>query len=161
MAQTTAAMSGVNFDIEVALAGSGTWTNISGSSNMIAVPEQARQTGDDYTADGDPAIVTPGKLSPIDVTVTILFTNESAEAFETVRPWFEADGGSRIDLRWSPQGVGATGRAVFNALNVVINGFTYPGPDASAAAPLRAGFKVRVPQIIRTTTASSTGLGSA
>lgn len=160
MPQTTAAMSGVNFDIEVAVAGSGTWVNISGSTNGISASEQARQTGDDYTADGDNAIVTEGKRSPIDITVTILFTNQGAEAFETVRPWFEAEGGTRIDLRWSPQGIGASGRAVFSALNVPISGFTYPGPDAAAAAPLRCGFKVRTPRVIRTTTASSTGLGS-
>lgn len=158
MAQTTGAMSLTDGDIEVAAASSGTWVNISGSANSVDAPEQTRMTGDDYTLDGDTAVITSGKREPLDIVVNALYTEGSTESWETIRPWFQS--GARIDLRWSPQGIGAATRNVFTALNVPITRLVYPGLNASEANPARLSFTVRAPFVAQTDTATSTGLGS-
>lgn len=159
MAQTTTAMSLTDGDIDIAAQGTGVWVTISGSANSVDAPEQTRMTGDDYTLDGDTAIITTGKREPMDIVVNALYTETAQETWETVRPWFQA--GSRIDLRWSPHGIGATGRKVFTALNVPITKLTYPGLTASEANPARCSFTVRAPFVAETDTANSTGLGSS
>ena len=158
MAQTTGGMSITDGDIEVAAQGTGVWVNISGSANSVDAPEQARTVAEDYTLDGDTAIITTGKREPMDIVVTALYTESSTETWETMRPWFQT--GSRVDLRWSPQGIGAATRNVFTALNVPITKLTYPGLTASEANPARCSFTVRAPFVAQTDTASSTGLGS-
>lgn len=165
MAQTTDAMSAVDATIEVSLNGS-TWTDISGSANSITPGSQTRMTGTAYTFDGDLAIVTSGKREPMEVEVSILYTEADGEGFATIRPEFED--GDRIYFRYSPKGVGATARAVFTASNdgatagsVVISSLDWPTADAASADPVAVTFTLMVPALIRTTTGNSTGLGSA
>lgn len=158
MAQTTGAMSLTDGDVEVAAASSGTWVNISGSANSVDAPEQTRMVADDYTLDGDTAVITSGKREPMDIVFNFLYTEASGEAWETMRPWFQT--GQRIDVRWSPQGVGAATRNVFTALNVPVSKLVYPGLNASEANPARGSFTVRAPFVAQTDTATSTGLGS-
>lgn len=158
MAQTTGAMSLTDGDIEVAAASSGTWVNISGSANSVDAPEQNRMTGVDYTLDGDTAVITSGKREPMEIVVNALYTESASETWETMRPWFQT--GQRVDLRWSPQGIGASTRNVFTALNVPISKLVYPGLTASEANPARLSFTVLAPFVAQTDTASSTGLGS-
>jgi hypothetical protein len=165
MAQTTGAFSGVDFTIEVSTDGS-TWTDISGSANAVTPGTQTQMTGTIYTGQGRVAIVTSGKLEPLEVEVRIVYTEESGEGFAFIRPEFEA--GDRIYFRYSPKGIGATGRAVFTASNdqatagaVVISSLEWPTVDAGSADPLAVSFTLMCPALIRTTTGNSTGLGSA
>lgn len=165
MAQTTDATNTVDANIEVSANGS-TWVDISGSANQVQVPAQTRMTGTSYTFDGDLAIVTSGKREPVEITVNALYTEQSAETFETIRPWFQS--GARVYFRYSPKGVGSTGRAVYTASNdgstagaVVISSMKYPDMDANTADPAAAAFTMLVPGLIRTTTGNSTGLGSS
>lgn len=159
MAQTVDYLSLTDGDIEVAAASSGTWVNISGSANSIDAPEQPRMVADDYTLDGDTAVITTGKREPMDIVVNALYTEHATETWETIRPWFQT--GARVDLRWSPKGIGAVTRNVFTALNVPITSLVYPGLNASEANPARLTFTVRAPFVAQTDTANSTGLGSA
>lgn len=158
MTQTTGAMSLTDGDIEIAAASSGTWVNISGSANSVDAPEQNRMTGVDYTLDGDTAVITSGKREPMEINVNALYTESATESWETIRPWFQS--GQRIDLRWSPLGIGASTRNVFTALNVPVSKLVYPGLTASEANPARLSFTVLAPFVAQTDTASSTGLGS-
>lgn len=159
MTQTTAALSLTDGDIEVSAQGSGVWVNISGTANSIDAPEQTRMVADDYTLDGDTAVITTGKREPMDIVVNALYTETTGETWETIRPWFQS--GARIDLRWSPAGIGTSGTPVFTALNVPITKLVYPGLNASEANPARLSFTVRAPFVAQTDTASSTGLGSS
>lgn len=158
MAQTTGAMSLTDGDIEVAAQGTAVWVNISGSANSIDAPEQVRMAEPDYTLDGDTAVITTGKREPMEIVVNALYTEGATESWETIRPWFQT--GSRVDLRWSPAGIGAATRNVFTALNVPITKLVYPGLNASEANPARLSFTVLAPFVAQTDTASSTGLGS-
>lgn len=163
--QTTGAISAVDAELEVSADGS-TWVDISGSANKVEVPEQKRATGVAYTFTGDVGIVTPGKREPVEATISGLYTEQNAELFETIRPWFQS--GSRVYFRYSPKGIGATGRTVFTASNdgstaggVIISALKYPDLDAGSADPVPAMFKLMVPAWVRTTTGNSTGLGSS
>ena len=164
MAQTTAAMSGTELDVEVSSNGS-TWTNISGTTQAVETPEGTLASGEVYTGDGASAIITSGKFEPVEVKVIIVYTNESNEAFETIRPWYTAR--TPIYVRWSPKGIGTSGAPVFTTTDAEgtlqacpIIAFDYPGGDASEAAPVMASFTVKAPFITRTVSGSSTGLGS-
>jgi hypothetical protein len=164
MAQTTTAMAAVDATVEISVDGT-TWVDVSGSANSVEPGSQARMTGDAYTFEGDVAIITSGKREPLDVSVSALYTETAGESFETVRANFEA--GTRVYFRYSPQGVGATGRAVYTASNngttagaVIISELDWPEATADNADPVAIAFTVRCPALVRTTTGTSTGLGS-
>ena len=164
MAQTTDALAAVDADVEISVNGT-TWINVSGSANTVEPGSQARMTGDAYTFDGDVAIVAKGKREPLDVSVSALYTEVAGETFETVRANFEA--GTRVFFRYSPKGVGATGRAVYTASNdgitagaVILSELDWPEAAADSADPVAVAFTVRCPALVRTVTGNSTGLGS-
>ena len=164
MAVTTTAMSAVDATVEVSVNGT-TWTNISGSSNSVEPGEQTRMTGVAYVFEGDVGIVTSGKREPLEITVSALYTETAGETFETIRALFEA--GTRLYFRYSPQGLGATGRAVYTASNdgatagaCIISNLSWPTAEAETADPVAVSFQVMAPALIRTTTGNSTGLGS-
>jgi hypothetical protein len=164
MAQTTTALAAVDADVEISVDGT-TWINVSGSANTVEPGSQTRMTGDAYTFDGDVAIIAKGKREPLEVSVSALYTETAGETFEAVRANFEA--GTRVYFRYSPQGIGASGRAVYTASNdgatagaVIISELDWPEAAADSADPVAIAFTVRCPALIRTTTGNSTGLGS-
>jgi hypothetical protein len=122
-------------------------------------------TGVAYVFEGDVGIVTSGKREPLEIGVSALYTETAGETFETIRALFEA--GTRLYFRYSPQGVGATGRAVYTASNdgvtagaCVISNLSWPTAEAETADPVAIAFQVMAPALVRTVTGSSTGLGS-
>lgn len=165
MAQTTDALFGGDFDIEYSSNGTA-WTAIEGSVKGIDGLEQSRMTGEAYTGEGDTAVIVFGKREPIEITVNFLYTEQSGEAFEVFRAYFEAK--TSVYLRFSPKGKGATGRYVYTTVSgsgaaaaVGISKFQYfDGLDAGSGDPVAGQFVLRTPAIAKTSTASSTGLGS-
>lgn len=162
---TTDAMSTVDADVQVSTDGT-TWTDLGGEATSVDVPEQTRMTGTAYVFAADVATVTAGKREPIEITVNALYTETAGQAFEVIRPLFQA--GTRLYFRYSPKGIGATGRAVYTASNdgstpgaCVISAFDYPDAVADNGDPTPTMFKILVPCLIRTTTGNSTGLGSS
>lgn len=148
MPQTTTALSSVNGKLEFSSTGS-TWVDISGSSNSVEPGDQTRQSGEIYTLSGDTAIITAGKREPIELQVKVLFTPTSGEAWETVRPAFEAASGAGY-LRWSPQG-GATGTKQFTTDAGILTSLTYPPSMADEAKPVMVGFKLKTPKVTEST----------
>lgn len=164
MAQTTDQVSMADGDVEYSTNGTA-WTSISGSITSVEDTTQTRMSGETYTLDGDTALITYGKREPMELTFKAVYTEQSGEAFEVVRALFEA--GTAVYFRWSPKGIGASGRFVFTTANGTgaaagfkITEFTYPGQDATSGDPVMTGWKLKVPAVQKTTTASSTGLGS-
>lgn len=158
------AISTVDATLEISSDGN-TWVDLSGMATEVQVPEQTRMSGTAYVFGLDVAKVTAGKREPVEITVNGLYSEENAELFETIRPWFQS--GARVYFRYSPKGVGATGRAVYTASNdgttpgaVMVTALKYPDIVAGSADPAPASFKLLVPALIRTITGSSTGLGS-
>jgi len=137
MAQTTAATSRVASKVEV-YSGS-QWVDVSGSTNKVNNPEQARMSGEGYTFTGDTAIVKGGKREPIEVGFRCIYTEEAAEAWEIMRAFFETTGGADIDIRWTV----VTSGNVFTITDGVCTRLQYPAVDASDANPIACEFSVR------------------
>jgi hypothetical protein len=135
MAQTTAATSSVASKVEVYSGGQ--WVDVSGSTNQVNNPEQARMSGEGYTFTGDTAIVKGGKREPIEVGFRCIYTEEAAEAFEILRGYFEATGGTDTDIRWTVK------TKVFTITDGVVTRLQYPAADATDANPVMCEFSVR------------------
>lgn len=145
MAQTTAEMSGVNAQIEVSSDGAA-WTDVSGSANKVDPGDQSRMTAEDYTFDGDQALITRGKLEPMEISVQAIYTETAGEAFEFLRALHETTGGSDCYVRWSPGG-GNSGDYLFTSLKGQLATFQYPAAEAGEAAPILVEFTVIVPSV--------------
>lgn len=133
MAQTTTYTGGTNFYFAVSVDGS-SWTDCSGTATMVEVTESNRMTGTAYTGDGDKAVITYGKLEPVEVTVTLLYTKTSGEGYDRLRDAFEATGGTRLDCRFAPEG-NSSGNEQWTSGSSKVVSLGYPSPDAGDAAP--------------------------
>ncbi|MFA6204342.1 MAG: hypothetical protein WC710_14285 [Gallionella sp.] len=151
MAQTTAQVSAVDAKIEVSAAGS-VWTDISGSANKVDLGAQDRAVGSAFTFDGDGALLTYGKRQPLDVTVTVIYTETATtEGFEFVRALHETVDGATMYLRWTPIGeVAVGGRSQFSTGKGYIKSFQYPPVAADSGDPILTTFTVTAANIVRT-----------
>ncbi len=161
---TTDAMRTVDADMQI-ITDNTTWTDLGGEATSIEIPEQKRMTGTAYVFAADVGIVTQGKREPVEVTVNALYDETAGHTFEVVRALFQA--GTKVYFRYSPKGIGSSGRSVFTTSNdgstagaVSISAFDYPDVVADNADPTPCMFKLMVPCFVRTTTGNSTGLGS-
>jgi len=148
MAQTTNAMSAKGAKVFLSTNGS-TWTDdISGEATSVESTEQSRISGENYTFEGDTPVITSGKREPMEITVNTIYTEESADTFETVRALFEAAGGTALYLRWQPAG-NTAGDFVFTTSAGVITNFSYPPIDASSGDPILCTFTLKVASITK------------
>jgi hypothetical protein len=122
------------------------WTNVSGSANSITGTEQTKMTGEEYTFDGNGALVEVGKYEPFDMVVRIVFTNQATEAYRLVREEFMSgacDG--KMCIRYIPSG--AVGGDGFQTNYAPITAFQWPEVNAGAAGPIMTQFTLRVSEI--------------
>jgi hypothetical protein len=163
MAQTSGAVAQGIANIEVSF-NKTTWHNIGGTSQSVTGADQERQVGDAYTVDGDTAVSSPGKRTPMDLEFNILYTEISTEAYELIRAQFEDAGqGSVIYVRYVPKG-GTTGtNAMYrtpilaNAMPALLTSFRYPMFDASTAGPIMSMFRVHTPYLEKTSASNTSG----
>lgn len=161
MAQTSAAINTVNGVVQMSVDGN-TWTDISGSTNKLAQATQEADSGEAATLDGGYMISTAGKVKPVDIEVTTIYTEESTEAYELLfAQWEKA--GRPLWLRWSPKGAyntrrytGANGAGT--AVAGIMTALDFPTADASEANPVMCKIKVRFARIIRSQVAPSASL---
>lgn len=131
-----------------------TWTNISGETQSISGTEQSIMIGDAYTLEGETALTGAGKREPLDLVVTIIYTEADLEAYEIARKIFEAsDCGNTICIRYSPRG-GDAGEEQLTSIQGVLSSFTYPAIDASAGGVVMGSFTVHTPGLNTTIVAS-------
>jgi hypothetical protein len=138
MAQSTGAMSGVDITVEVTT-DSTNWTDISGQATRVAVSGFARQAGENYTFDGDHAVVHGGKREPIEVEVTNVYTELAGEAFAVTWAEFDADDGDPFRVRWTPK----TSGSVFTTTTGELIACSPPGGEAAPGDPLIFTFTVK------------------
>ena len=149
MTQTTANVSMAASKVSVSINGSD-WTDISGQAQSVEVPAQVRKSGEAYTFEGDTSLIAGGKREPMEVTVKILYTGESGEAFETARAEFEADVGDAFYVKFSPAG-GAAGKYEYSSGAAELVSFEYPPADASSGDPVLASFTVKCAKLTQAT----------
>lgn len=142
MAQTTSGRSMRNVKLEY-MTGA-TWNDISGVANSVEVSGGDRMTGEVYTADGDTPIIGYGKLEPIDLEASIVFSDNSTEAWAVLEPVYKA--GSNVRLRWAVNG-NATGSFRYVADTCNITQFGYPGGVVDDGAPILVTMGVKTSKI--------------
>lgn len=145
MAQTTDQLSFVDAEIEYSENGS-SWTDISGFANELAVDGGDRMSGEVYTAEGDTPLIAPGKRQPLEITVTVTYTEGTGDPFEDAREAYETDGGGDAYIRWSPKGGDST-EFQFTSAKGIITAFGYPQGPVEPGDPLTVQFTVKVPSI--------------
>ena len=152
MAQTTGQVSMACGQIELSSDGV-TYTDISGESQSITGVTQTRMSGEVYTQDGDTALITAGKREPMTPTVTVIYTEDDAEAWELARAEFEAACGDPVYVRWSPKGGNIGNQRYYTPASEVIS-FDYPPLDAADGSPLKCTFQFKTPYVTTETISS-------
>jgi hypothetical protein len=153
MAQTTGSMSGVNMKIMVSNNNSD-YTDVSGTANRVAVSGFARQSGENYTFDGDHAVVGAGKREPVEIEVTAIYTELAGEAFVLTWAEFDADDGDDYWLRWSPGG-GDTGDYGYTSTTGVITACSPPSGESAPGDPLTISFTIKCASVDQSTLAAA------
>lgn len=152
MPQTLTAINTVDAVIEISINGT-TWTNVSGSTNRVDVSPQTSDSGMAATFEGQYKIVLAGKLNPVDITVTILFTETSGECYEILHGQKNV-AGRPLYLRYAPGGYNGayrwyTGDSNGNKAVARITEFPYPSSSSEDAAPHMVTFKLQATQLVR------------
>lgn len=140
MAQTTGAVTGAAASVSVKI-NAGAYVDISGSSQSIDAVTATRTTGEAYTFDTDYAITTVGKQEPVEVTVNVIYTEVSAEAFLSVQAAYASN--YTVQVKWLPKGSASGADQYETAADSRITSITYPPVDASSAGPIICSFTVR------------------
>ena len=153
MAQSTAGMSGVNVKVMVSNNNSD-WTDISGSSGGISVSGFSRQSGEVYTIDGDHAIDGAGKREPVELEVSIVYTETAGEAFTLAWTEFDTDDGDDLWVRWSPGG-GDTSDWGFTSTTGVITACLPPGGESAPGDPIVGSFTVKCASVDKSVLAAA------
>lgn len=148
MAQTTKAMSGAAFSISMQTGGTGTYTDISGSSQSIDMPELERLTGTAYTPDEDTPIVVFGKQKEFDLKVNVVYTEETAEAYHVLYDAWTAK--NLVSIKWVPQG-SVVGADSYTTDATQIYKMQLPNGDASNSDVIICSFTLKCKSVTRTT----------
>lgn len=147
MTQTTGAISGVANYVAVSTDGS-SWTDISGMANKVEADSQKRTSGETYTFDGDTAILGWGKLEPLEITVTIVYTEGASDAFKKALTSLQTAGGARLQVRWAPKGNTAPNFQFTSGSDSKVSEMPPgPAPDATSGDPVVLEFKIRTASI--------------
>jgi hypothetical protein len=121
-----------------------TWTDISGYTNLIEQGEMSRPTGTVYTYTGDKAIIKAGKLQPLDLSVTLVYSEDTTAPYGTVLTAFQTTGGATMYLKWSPKG-GATGVKQYVTDAGIITKMNLPGGKSEGGDPVVVKFTLQTP----------------
>ena len=133
MAQTQNAMTARDQKVELSTDGGTTWTDISGFASNVEVGGGDRQSGETYTYDGDTPIIGIGKREPIEMTLSIVYTEPDGEPWADLVAAYE--NGSQVMLRWSPAG-GNTGDRRFVTSPAYVTSAVYPSGESSSGDPI-------------------------
>jgi hypothetical protein len=145
MAQTVNAISARNLKLEYSLNGT-TWNDISGMANSVKPDDGDREQGEDYTFDGDVAVITYGKRKPTKLKIKVLYTEGASDAAEVARNSYENS--SDLYFRWSPKGQ-STGTFVYTSAAGRVVTSPYPGGEAKSGDPVALEFTFVCPQLTK------------
>jgi len=103
MAQTTGGISFCPAYVEWNTTGT-TWTSMGPWAASVAVSGGDRQIGEQFTFDGDTAILRGGKRGPIDVTVRFVYTETATDPFLDILDSYDDTCGGQLNIRFAPAG---------------------------------------------------------
>ncbi len=155
MAQTTSAITLKNCKIEYNTTTTTTpWVDISGFANLWTPTGGARKDAQQYTFDGDTAIIGSGKREPMQIVATIVYTETAADPYLTLLPYYTS--GSSIQLRATPTGQVTGTHYLFAtaASGNVIKTLEYPGGAAEDGKPVVVKITLLTPSLTTSTATS-------
>ncbi len=128
------------------------WTDISGYTNSVEQGEVSRASGAVYTYDGDKTIIKAGKLAPLDLKFTFVYTEDTAAVapFGALLALAQTAGGGTVYVKWSPKG-GATGTSQYISDAGIITKLNLPGGKADDANPVVCSFTLQTPYVTKST----------
>lgn len=155
MTQVTGAIAQSVYAVEVS-GNASSWTNVAGAAAAISFSGGDIPVGEQFTADGEEAIVTTSnKNGPRDITVRCVYSEGASDAWKTV--WDLYTGASKkMAVRWSPAGGVATNKRYTTAVAgvaaiVPIVSCSMPEQDSGSGDPMLFEFTVRTPGIYEET----------
>jgi hypothetical protein len=89
--------------VEVDLTAGGSFVPIDSWATEVSVSGEDVPTAEAYPFAGSP-IVFAGNKSPVEVTITVIYTEGSLDPFKNIRDRFEAADGPIIEVRFVPAG---------------------------------------------------------
>jgi hypothetical protein len=123
------------------------YVDISGMACEVALAGGERGVGEAYRYPVDTAAVIASKRGPVDVTIRLLYQDETAFPCEVFRQAMEAE--DRIWLRWSPLDHGGVGHLWYTTdPDCVIADFGYPDGEAGPGEPMMVALNTRAEHII-------------
>jgi hypothetical protein len=138
---TTGAMSGAFGKIEIRTpAGTGSFTDISGSSQSVEADSISRKKGEAYPLDSDHPLLVFGKTEGAEVTVNVIYTDVTSEAYQVALGTFGTVGGATIEIKWTPGG--STAGADSYTISGRITEIDYPSFDGSSGDPIMCNFVI-------------------
>lgn len=117
------------------------WTDISGYSSNVEPDGGERKSGEWYSFDTDYAGLTRGKREPIDLKVSILYTEGASDAWTVAKDAYE--GNTALYLRWAPQG-NTGGNKQFTTGAGIVTSMAYPAIEAESPDPIMVEFTIKV-----------------
>lgn len=139
--------------------GDALYVDIGAYASTIEPGSQERASGEAYVFGKDVAILTTGKRGLIDLTMSMIYTEEADDFFEICRLAFEAN--SDVCFAYSPKGGAYTNATPADETTAVataerwyyidyarVLSYTPPNGDASSGNPLMASVTVRTNQIV-------------
>ena len=139
-----------NCKIEYSTDGSN-WNDISGYANSVEASGADVTSGEAYTFDGDYALIGVGKIEPVEITVSIVYTEVIADPFNALR--VAKHNRDQIYLRYAPMG-GDAGEWQFTSDAGYITSMNDPSGEANSGDPLLVEFVLRTPKLTRSTIAT-------
>ena len=139
--------------------GDALYVDIGAYASTIEPGGQERASGEAYVFGKDVAILTTGKRGLIDLTMSMIYTEDASDFFEICRLAFEAN--SDVCFAYSPKGGSYTNATPADETTDVnsadrwyyidaarVLSYTPPNGDASSGNPLMASVTVRTNQIV-------------
>ncbi len=120
-----------------------TWVDVSGYANSVEQGEISRASGAVYTFDGDKAIIKAGKLAPLDLKFTFVYTEDTGGPFTILLALAQAAGGGATYLRWLPK----SGGKVYTTDAGIITKLSLPGGKADDANPVVFSMTLQTPYV--------------
>jgi hypothetical protein len=124
------------------------WTDVSGYSNNVEPDGGDRKSGEFYTFDTDTAGLTRGKREPIDLKVSIVYTEGVSDAWAIANTAYE--GNSALYVRWAPQG-NTTGNKRFTTSAGIVTSMIYPKGEAESADAILCEMTLKVASVTAAT----------
>ncbi len=150
VAQADVVRSFYNADVQYSENGTD-WVDMCGYANSIAFAGEERISGETYTFCGQNAIIGYGKMTPCEITVSILYTENAAHPFQIV--YNAKKNGTTFWLRWAPRGAGP-GDWMWTTSDGMITACPPPVGDAAEGDPIAVEFVLRCTEVTKTNIAS-------